>query len=335
MRLKSFQARTMQDALKQIKETLGDDAIIVSTREEASGWVRVTAAVEQIAPLAEKQTVAPGKPAYDEDTVNEMITETLLKHRVPRGVSDKIISSAMVMYDGDPKATLAKALAKTFTFAPADKKDNLPLILVGAPGAGKTLMTAKLATQAVMDGKIPAVITTDIARAGGVEQLSAFLNILDLPLYQADDADSLKKILSQTKGLHPVIIDTGGLNPFDPQEMRHLAKLMAVTDMNAAMVLAAGTDAEEAAEMAMTFDVLGVKQLIPTRLDFARRLGGILSAADKAQLTFREASHTPQVASGFTIMTPEKLADMLMPQIPKDSAQKDKENPIMGKRGAV
>lgn len=326
----------MQDALKQIKETLGDDAIIVSTREEASGWVRVTAAVEQIAPQVERPAPTPQKPDYDEDTVNEMITEMLLKHRVPRAVSDKIISSAMVMYDGDPKATLAKALAKTFKFAPADKKDDLPLMLVGAPGAGKTLMTAKLATQAVMDKKLPAIITTDIARAGGVEQLTAFLNILDLPLYQAEDAASLKKVLMQIKGLHPVIIDTGGLNPFDPQEMKHLAKLMAVTEMNAALVLAGGTDAEEAAEMAMTFDILGVKQIIPTRLDFARRLGGILSAADKAELTFREASHTPQVANGFTIMTPQKLADMLMPQIPKDvAAQKDKEPLLTGKRGTL
>jgi flagellar biosynthesis GTPase FlhF len=50
MRLKSFQAKSMSEAMRQIKETLGDDAIIVSTKEEAGGWVRVTAAVEQAAP---------------------------------------------------------------------------------------------------------------------------------------------------------------------------------------------------------------------------------------------------------------------------------------------
>lgn len=326
MRLKSFEAKSMQEALKMVKETLGDEAIIVSTREEPSGWVRITAAVEQIAPQPEKHAGLPAeepprKPAapaqadeekLDPDEITERITDILLKHRVPGAISEKIISAAALDGSGDPRRALAKGLARTFDFAPPDENSRAPLILVGPPGAGKTLMTAKLAAQSVMEGRRPLVVTTDINRAGAIEQLSAFLNILDLPLNTAEDPQALQALLKHAAG-QEVIIDTGGLNPFDPQEMKYLAKLLASGNLRAALVMPAGLDAEEAAEMALTFDILGVKHLIATRLDFARRLGGILSAAAKTGLALGTASHTPQVAHGTIALTPLKLAELLMP----------------------
>lgn len=320
MRLKSFHAKTMTEAMRQVRETLGDDAIIVNTREEKSGWVKITAAVEQQTAIPESIIDKPGKAEeeFDEDVILEIITDIMLRHRVPGNVSEKIIAAAMTLSGTNPKVILAQALGKTFKFEEVPHKKNpKPVVLVGPPGAGKTLMTAKMAARAVMDGHKPAVITTDIARAGGIEQLSAFLNILSLPLLQAEDAKELKAALATVKSGTQVIIDTGGLNPFDPQEMKSLAKLLHVEKMEPSLVLPAGIDAEESAEIAMTFSVLGVKHLIPTRLDFSRHFGGILSAADRASLSFTEGSHTPQVANGILPLTAATMADLLMPHSPK------------------
>jgi len=304
MRLKSFHAKSMSEAMKQVRDLLGEDAIIVSSREEKSGWVKITAAIE-------KEPAPPPEDAHDAEAALEELTDTLLRHRIPASVSDKLMSVAMTRTEKTSNAILAAALAKTFRFeTPAVKK---PLALVGPPGAGKTLTTAKLAARAVMEDARPFVVTTDIARAGGVEQLSAFLDILGVPLAEAKDAAALKTLLAHAEKNTPVFIDTGGLNPFDPQEMKELAKILAVADMTSALVLPAGTDAEESAEMAMTFSILGVKRLIPTRLDFARRIGGILSAADRAGLAFTEGSHTPQVANGLKTLDAATLADLLIP----------------------
>ena len=47
MRLKSFYAKTVTEAMQMVREMLGEDAIIVATREEKGGKaVCVTAAIE-------------------------------------------------------------------------------------------------------------------------------------------------------------------------------------------------------------------------------------------------------------------------------------------------
>jgi len=168
----------MSDAMRQIKEALGDEAIIVSSKESAGGWIRVTAAVEHLNPEPEKllQSLKKEDRHYDDDTMTDMITDALLKHRVPSSVSDKIISSAAAHPLNGPRETLARALEYTFSFKELQGKKHKPIVLVGPPGAGKTLMTAKLAAEAVLNGERPAVITTDIARAGGIEQLSSIFS---------------------------------------------------------------------------------------------------------------------------------------------------------------
>lgn len=323
MRLKSFQADSLTDALRQIRNTLGEDAIIVSTREEPGGRVRVTAAVET-GISTEARSFEPRyavfareeieNQARREEAVAETLTDTMLRHRVPAAVSEKVLSAAMAGGFETPQDALASALASAFAFNPLPAGPHKkPLMLVGPPGAGKTLATAKLAARARMHNLTPAIISTDTVRAGGVEQLSAFLRVLSLDLHEASDHFQMKDILQKTAGADQIIIDTGGLNPFDPQEMKTLARLLGTDNIDPVLVLPAGGDAEESAEIAQTFQVLGVKWLLPTRLDFSRRLGGILAAAEKAGLDFSDASHNPQVANGLLPLSPQTLAQRLLP----------------------
>lgn len=328
MRLKSFYAKSMTEAMRQVKKDLGEDAIIVNSREESNGWIKITAAIERKAMHFEEPVKKESKPSlgkkqrdegsYTEDDIQEIITDAMLKHRVPANISDKIISTAMTVPGNNPRIVFMDTLNKIFSFkkAPASNKSE-KIMLVGAPGAGKTLMTAKFAAKFVMDGEDPAVLTTDTARAGGIEQLSSFLKILNIPLYTAKNVGELEDKMEIISKKHKAIIDTGGLNPFDPKEMKFLASIIKTSGFTPTLVLPAGTDAEEAAEMAMAFSILGVKQLIPTRLDFARYYGGILSAADRAGLYFSESSHTPEVANGILYLNSEVIADLLIPNLSK------------------
>ena len=50
MQLKSYQADTMREGMRLVRDELGDEAVIVSTVEDDAGHVRITAAFEKADP---------------------------------------------------------------------------------------------------------------------------------------------------------------------------------------------------------------------------------------------------------------------------------------------
>lgn len=358
-----------------VRQTLGEDAVIVATREERDGkGVRVTAAVEQhdhgdferafardlhdLAHTARASgrihdrgndraghTAQAGKndPHFEIETVHtpqtssrdwlqydsedeegaviEQLTDVMLRHGVPDEITDQIISCATVIGADDPETALTAAFEHLYSFRPLPQKSSsTALMVVGPPGAGKTLAIAKLAARGVMNGLRMAVITTDVIRAGGVEQLSAFTNILRIDLQKASSAQSLKNALETARHADQILIDTAGYNPFAPDEMRDLARLITAGDIEPVMVLPAGADADESGEMSRVYATLGVRSVLPTRLDIARRLGGLLGAAHHGGLIFADASNTPKVAEGLINLTPRRLAHLLMPELTRNSS---------------
>ena len=330
MRLKSFYAKTVTEAMQMIRDTLGEDAIIVATREENGGKaVRVTAAVEKDRfetyddfDREEADGHDSGWLQYDSEEedggVAEALTEIMLKHSVPEEITDQVISCATVVGLEQPHIALVAALEHLFVFRPLSQKPSTKAtMLVGPPGSGKTLAAAKLAARAVMNGQKASVITTDTLRAGGIEQLAAFTKILNIPLQKANNARELKRALDLSGDADLIVVDSGGFNPFRSDEMRDLARLMAAGDIDPVLVMPAGADADECGEIARIYAALGVRQLLATRLDIGRRLGGLMAAAHYGGLIFAEASDTSQVAEGLFALSPDRLANLLMPQPPR------------------
>ncbi len=334
MRLKTFTAKTMKDAMQMVRDTIGEDAVIIATRDEADGSVRVTAALDPDARPAGED--AGGKLLarekdfedwlYDDDdgavTVVEDITEAMLKHAVPEDVLDHIVSAASVMGLDEPRSALNAALQNLFHFRPLPQGGyDRALMVVGAPGAGKTLAIAKMAARATMNGLSVAVVTTDTVRAGGVEQLEAFTRLMKIPLKKASDAASLKVAMAELSGVDQLLIDTPGANPFQPESMKELARMIHAGPIEPIMVLPAGLDADESGEMARVFAALGARSILPSRIDVARRLGGLLAAAHQGDLAFTDVSDTARVADGLVPLTPKRLTQLLMPRPKAETMQ--------------
>ncbi len=335
-----------------VRDTLGEDAIIVATREENGGKsVRVTAAIERIDHYeddykedmdnsvqirsdsspepAEKDWYNDGLSADDEEeAVIEQLTDAMIKHAVPEDVTDQIISCATVVGLDQAHPALVAALEHLYSFRPLNEKPGgKATMLVGPPGAGKTLVTAKLATRSVLAGQKVAVLTTDTVRAGGVEQLSAFTKLLRVPLQRANDIKALTMALDEVRDADKIFIDTAGLNPFQPEDMRDMARLTALGNIDPVLVMPAGMDAEESGEIARIFGTLGVRSMVTSRIDLARRLGGLLSAAHHGGLIFADISNTPKVADGLSPLSPERLAGLLMPKSKKQKPHVQHQNP--------
>lgn len=320
MRLKTYSAPTMSEAMELVRLEMGDDAVIVSTQKGADGQgARVVAAIEEL-PIDEAAICE--RPEDEKIDVVATIRQALTYHGAPSRLIDRLVDAADDLNEEDPIIAFAGAVDASFVFEPlAEPNEGRLTMLVGPPGVGKTITTAKLAARAALSSQPVEVITTDTRRAGGVEQLEAFTRILDLNLKTADTVKELGEVVKALRGSNgassaQIIIDTQGTNPFSDTEMDHLKELIKVSGAEPVLVLAAGGDAFEMADTAASFAAIGVKRLLLTRLDIARRLGGILAAADAARMAFCNVSITPHVSDGLSPINPVSLARLIMPYSP-------------------
>lgn len=286
----------MAEAMAQVRAELGDDAVILSSRR-VGGGVEVTAALEPEEPLL----ILPPTPAASSAALAPPLAPPadLARHNLPESLVTRLLGGE-----------LETRLAETIAFDPLPLGER-PVLLVGPPGAGKTLSCAKLAARLVLEGKPPLVITTDGQRAGATEQLAAFTRVMNLPLAVAPGPGTLGKALTHAAPGQPVLIDTGGCDPFDPMAAEMLLAFARVAKPVLLLVMPAGLDPAEAGDMARAFAAMGARHLLPTRLDMARRLGGVLAAAHAGGLALTEAGTGADVAQGLTPITPGWLAARL------------------------
>ena len=208
MRLKNFQAQTMAEAMELVRESLGANAIIVSTNEDDNGGgVRITAAVEQEDP----ETILSPEPALD---LIDLIGEALDRHGTPIGLSDQILSSISLLNQQDPAVALASALDMMFAFKSLGERDHSgPLIFIGPPGSGKTVTIAKLAAAALLEQVPVKLITTDTLRAGAIEQFKSYGERLGIIAEIADDPATLTERVNQRQNGTLTLVDTTSTNP--------------------------------------------------------------------------------------------------------------------------
>lgn len=313
MRLKTFSAPTMATAMDLVRKEMGDDAIIVSTQPGMDGrGARVTAALEEphFDESANREWPGEGDTA---ESVGDEIRDALAYHGVPGAVADRLSRTAQAFEADGSVMALAGALDAMYSFAPLSRNNTTrPIMLVGPPGAGKTIAVAKLATRARRTARPVAVITTDTRRAGGVEQLQAFTRILGIELITADSAAALIDAVAAARSAL-VLVDTAGTNPFSDVEMESLNEIVHAVEAEPVVALPAGVDPMEAAESTRRFNILRPHRLLATRLDLSRRLGGVLAAAEVSALAFSEVSISPHVADGLTPINPVSLARLLLP----------------------
>jgi flagellar biosynthesis protein FlhF len=340
MRLRSFTAPTIVQAMKLVREALGPDAIIVSTHAaNKSAPARVTAAIEPVVDATEKEggDRAHETCAHETDfeksasRAHRIVRDAFDFHGVPAilaqrlgGFAGDALNSGAAR--GDALLALAASLDRRFRFEPLFDScgPRRPLILVGPPGAGKTATVAKLAARAVLAGKRPAVITTDTVRAGGVEQLAAFTKILDIDIQVAEDTGALADavLAGSSAGNKPdvLLIDTAGANPYDDEEIARVKALVNEAGAAAILVLSAGGDPLEAAEAAVAFSDVGAKRLVMTRIDAARRHASLLTAAEAGKLALSNVGTTPHIANGLAPLNPVSLARLLIGDLIEDKS---------------
>jgi len=305
MRLRTFIAPSIGEAMRQVRTALGEDAVILSTEQEGK-QVKVTAAIET---QAASNTAAPAAAEGSDE-----LEAALRYHGVPQPLANRLQATAAGLEGGSPQQALTAALRAHLGFQPlTDRKPAKPILLAGLPGAGKSSTLAKLAARAKVNGMAATAITCDLAKAGAIEQLATYAKALEMPAYRAKDAATLRKAVAKADADGVILIDTLGTNPLKAGDLAQLRELADAAGAEIVLVMAAGGDAIESAELAAGYAEAGATRLVATKVDVARRYGGLLAAAEAGRLAFAGVGTSPEIASGLGTLRADQLCRLILP----------------------
>src|SRR5213593_4526731 len=335
MKVKRFTAPTMAEALRQVKATLGPEAVILETTE-AAGQVTVTAAVDLDGPAGGATDPAAGGATDPADgalvsevrelmsVVRELVDEQWRRQVPPGGRGIRRLHRALVAQgvDGVIAAALLRetaerlgpgaALAGTLVTAPAAATPSVRLFF-GPPGDGKTTTIAKLAAQARRSGRRVLLVGADTYRIGAAAELERYGQALGAEVRRAKDPVELGHALRDHGRADLVLIDTAGAGPAQQAELAEVKALAdaAGADAGRTLVVSAATGALAAAHTWRAFAALGPDACVLTKADTAP--GGPIVA----QL-WRERVPVSHVAAGRRIpddleaATPKHLVRCLL-----------------------
>lgn len=316
MRMRTFVAPTLAEAMENLRAELGEDAFVIATDEPEGGPVRIVAAASDGFDEPPSPATADAGPAeFPQPARQTSALATLLqRHGVPERLA-AILRRGEI--ESDPLAeNLRPALASHFDYAPLQPaRMAQPLLLAGPPGCGKTSTIAKIAALLRAADRRVHLITTDTLRAAGVEQIQRYAQALGCDVTVAASTSELGVAMRDGPDDQPGtlrLIDTPGLDLVRREDRQNLLDWCEAAETTPVLVLPGGHDAEESAEAARAFAALGGTGMIATRLDAARRLGNILAAAHGGSLALIGAGVSPRISGGLVPLDAGLLARFLL-----------------------
>ena len=349
MRIHVIRAPTLRAALTEVRESLGEDAVVLDTSETPEGAVvkvGVDAEPAPTPPFVESASNPSAPQAFEIPRPHvaaptpsrgrvsgsaEAIVEALEWHGAPPLVV-RSLQFALETSDVDsvdPAAALADALARLYRFGRPETLGS-PVALVGPPGAGKTATLAKLAAARHLEGgRSIALVNGDPETAGATERLDAFAEALGVAARIARTSNDIRDALAASSPDCFTIVDTSGRAPADADDIEATAAEIEAVG-NGVLVLSATTAPVEAAELAACFAAAGAGTLVMTQLDIARRIGGLLAAAEAGDLVIAGVSLGRKVGDGLKALTPLSLARLILaPPPPLASPKRRSARPTM------
>lgn len=316
MRLKTYTAGSMNEAFALVKQELGSDAIIVSTEELEKGGVKLTAAMEeQDFSFDEENQIQPEPQRREFD--DSKIRESLKYHGVIKPVCEKILANIRQEYYAsgiaDSKILLEKCFDNMFCYYKMLDRSRPFKLFVGVTGSGKSTAIAKVATQAKFKKISCCIVSTDNVRAGANNQLKAFAEILETPFSFVEDSRKLYDTTAASAERYSlVLIDTPGVNPFEEKEIEQIRPLIGALKADVLMTMDAGRNAYDSIEIAEIFAKIGAKNILPTRMDLTRRIGGIISVAASTGMGMGAAGVSSSIVQGIAKIDSRSLARLLL-----------------------
>ncbi|WP_457756375.1 ArsA-related P-loop ATPase [Thermodesulfatator indicus] len=324
MKVQKFRAKTSMEALAKVKEALGEEAVILSTRRvrENGRWLyEITAAIDfepeeqEVKTSSEKENIS--FLMREIASLKEMILglESSLKPRstwadlfIEQGVPAKVIKLLSRNGNGNKELFLKNVAARVKERVGPTKLSKF-LFFIGQAGVGKTTSVIKLAARLSAAGHRVAIVSLDIVRVGAREQISRFAELLELPLYFSHPEDFPVEAENFEK-FDYVLIDTPALGAGFPEFK--LKNFLSTKNVSFHLVIRASDVALMLPSLFRRLKGFPITSLILTHVE-SLPSGGILFGLflpETPPVSF--ISTGEQVPEDFERITPKRLFGLLM-----------------------
>ncbi len=301
MKLRTFTAKTLRAAMRAVKAELGEDAVIIATETLPSGLIEIRAAVEQ--------AVAPDAltPMMEADAVAEApcgpVADVLAHH----GFSPALCRA--LTPDQGGFAAWAATLAQHVPCVDLPVS-GVTLALLGPPGAGKTLLAARLAARARLAGHSVTLICADPGRMGEQARLEGYALSMDATPAAAESPAAIAAFAQM--GAELTVIDLPAVHAYDAPARAHAVAVLAATGATPVLVCPAGLAAPDASALMQMGRDLGVTQVIISKCDATAVLGPVIEAVVGAGLSIAAFGQTAYLGQGLLRADGGTLARLLL-----------------------
>ena len=359
MKVKSYKARNVGEALEMVRTDMGPSALIIQTRPFRQGGILGLMASEGVEVVAASDDAPPPRGAgRAEPGLKMLITgsmdgatfkhiyDRLLAQGVLPHLARAVVEEALCRYPSSPfsrsfpdfgqrlEATAAgDGVLQAFTAAVAKnvrvERSTRPasgpklIALVGPTGVGKTTTIAKLATISAMRHSLAtALVTLDTYRIGAVDQLRGYAELLGVPLAVVQRPEQLPETLAGFSDRAVVFVDTIGRSPKDAERVAALKpffRFMPCAETH--LVVNCTSKYEDALLAARSFGALPVGRLIFSKADESTTFGSVFNIAHQTKLPLSYLTVGQEVPDDIEVTTPSRLAHLLLDEHPETHAR--------------
>ncbi len=340
MQIRRFEAKDIQEALRQVKETLGPEAIILSTQKVKNPFlpckpgggvkVEVVAAIDPPAtPTATAGVPAPPPSRFKPfesgpsagmggDSCLKAILSSSLSPDFLRGLAGdfkNLRREKQGLLTGEAfQGILRWKVMEAVEVLESELKEKKIWAFVGPTGVGKTTTLAKVAAQILLRfNKRIALLTLDTYRIGAIEQLKTYARILRLPFEIAADAETLKKVIDRHQDRDLLLIDTAGRNPHRRDQLEEMKGILnADPRIENHLVLSATTKDADLAAIVQQFSVLPIRSYVFTKIDETEEYTALFNQVLRYKRPLSYFTNGQKVPEDIELATKSRVASLVL-----------------------